>query len=98
MKRLICATARLVIGCVPSILLGRVSTVYYRAVPEKSTFVVHSQNTIGLTDRNIVRLFEQKLTEHGYRKADSIAGVSFIFIDASNRENGTFRGVMMWPR
>ena len=60
--------------------------------------MVHSQNTIGLTDRNIVRLFEQKLTEHGYRKADSVAGVSFILIDASNRDSGTFRGVMIRPR
>jgi hypothetical protein len=60
--------------------------------------VVHSQNTIGLPDRNIVRLIEQKLTERGYCKADSIAGVSSILIDASNRDNGKFRGVMIRPR
>jgi Domain of unknown function (DUF4136) len=92
MKRLICAIATaLLIGCVPSMLRGRVSTVSYRAVPEKSTFAVHSQNTIGLTDRNIVRLIEQKLTERGYRKADSIAGADILVIYAYDVGQGTTR-------
>jgi Domain of unknown function (DUF4136) len=92
MKRLICAIATaLLIGCVPSMLRGRVSTVSYRAVPEKSTFAVHSQNTIRLTDRNIVRLIEQKLTERGYRKADSIAGADILVIYAYGVGQGTTR-------
>jgi hypothetical protein len=84
------ATA-LVIGCVPSMLRGRVSTVSYRAVPEQSTFTVHSQNTIRLTDRNIVRLIEQKLTERGYRKVDSMGGADIVAIYAYDVGQGTTR-------
>jgi hypothetical protein len=90
MKQLICAlAAALLIGCAPTMLRGRVSTHYYRAVPEKSTFTVHSQNTIGLTDKNIVRLIEQKLTERGYRKVDSTVGADIVAIYAYDVGQGT---------
>jgi hypothetical protein len=92
MKRLMCAIAAgLLIGCAPALLQGRVSTHSYRAVPEKSTFTVHSQNTIGLTDRNIVRLIEQKLTERGYRKVDSTAEAHIVAIYSYNVGQGTTR-------
>jgi|GEM_PF-6003899 hypothetical protein len=88
--RLMCVIAAgLLIGCAPTMLRGRVSTHSYRAVPEKSTFTVHSQNTIGLTDRNIVRLIEQKLTERGYRKVDSIAEAHIVAIYAYDVGQGT---------
>jgi hypothetical protein len=90
MKPLMCAIAAgLLIGCAPMMLQGRVSTVSYRTVPEKSTFTVHSQNTIGLTDRNIVRLIEQKLTERGYRKVDSTVGADIVAIYAYDVGQGT---------
>ena len=88
MKRLMCAIAAgLLIGCAP-MLRGRVSMRSYRVVPEKSTFTVQSQDTIGLTDRNIVRLIEQKLTEHGYRKVDSIAEAHIVAIYSYNVGSG----------
>jgi hypothetical protein len=70
-------------GCTPFRIQGVVSTAGHQAPPSRPTFTMLSQNQLGLTDRQIVNLIEEKLISHGYAKAESVSksdvGVLYSF-------------------
>ena len=60
----------LFVGCVAT-LNGTVSTASYTAPPQQSLFTIISPDSLSLTERNINGLIEKKMSERGYKKADS---------------------------
>lgn len=60
----------LLAACVAA-LDGTVSTATYTEPPQQPLFIVISPNSLSLTEHNITALIEKKMSERGYKKANS---------------------------
>ena len=77
------------LGCVPSMLSGRVSSAVYEPHPGNATFFVVQSDKITLTERKIQNLIVNEMEKLGFRRTANRASADFYVVYSYSIGSGT---------